>query len=219
LIAVTYLGDATHSPSTATTVVNVGNLLASGGISLAAGNLTIANGSSGTTQVTVTPSAGYNGRVAWSLTATGNSTNLNACYTIASLPVSNISTTQLTIGVGRACNSALAADRGDFRPVDRRALLNDGTQAHWHSTPATVVYATLLICGLLARKRHRMRLPLLLPILFLMVAGLGLTGCGGGGNNTGTSTTPPSSYSITLTGKDSVNSSITASTTFTLTVD
>jgi hypothetical protein len=52
-------------------------------------------------------------------------------------------------------------------------------------------------------------------------AGAGLTGCGGGGSNTGTSPTTPSTanYSITLTGTDSVNSSITASTTFSLTVN
>jgi hypothetical protein len=68
-----------------------------------------------------------------------------------------------------------------------------------------------------------MRLPSLLAIVFLTMASAGLTGCGGGGgNNTGTSTTTPNStvsYSITLTGKDSVNSSIAASTTFTLTVN
>jgi hypothetical protein len=65
-----------------------------------------------------------------------------------------------------------------------------------------------------------MRLPLLLAIAFLTVASAGLTGCGGSGNNTGTSaTTPSTNYSIILTGTDSVNASITASTTFTLTVN
>jgi subtilase family serine protease len=221
LIAVTYFGDATHSSSKAISSVLVGNVLASGGLSLAAGNLTIANGATGSTQVTVTPSAGYNGRVVWSLAASGNSATLSACFAIASLPVSNTSTTQLTIGIGTACNSPLPAVRGNFRPLGRGALAKDGTQEHRRSMPATAVYASLLICGLLAGRRRRICLPLLLAIVFLTVAGAGLTGCGSGGNNTGTSPTAPSTanYSMTLTGTDSVNTSITASTAFTLTVN
>jgi subtilase family serine protease len=224
LIGVTYSGDATHSSSKAISSVLVGNVLASGGLSLAAGNLTIANSATGSTQVTVTPSAGYNGRVVWSLAASGSSATLSACFVIASLPVSNTSTTQLTIGIGTACNSPLPAVRGNFRPLGQRALAKDATQAQRRSIPATAVYASMLICGLLAGRRRRMGLPLLLAIAFLTVASAGLTGCGSGGNNTGTSTTTPSTpstanYSITLTGTDSVNSSITASTTFTLTVN
>ena len=223
LVTVTYPGDATHLTSTATTVVSVGNLLASGSMSLAAGNLTIANGSSGSTQVTVTPSAGYNGRVVWSLASSGGSDNLTACYVIASLPVSNVSTTQLTIGTGTACNSSSPAEHQDLRPLGRRALPTGETQVHWRSTPATAVYATLLICGMLARRRRRIGVPLLLALISLTFAAAGLAGCSsGGGNNTGTSTTTPSSstnYTITLTGKDSVNPGITASTTFTLTVN
>jgi subtilase family serine protease len=221
LITVTYSGDATHSSSKAISSVMVGNVLASGGLSLAAGNLTIANGATGSTQVTVTPNAGYNGRVVWSLASTGNSGDLTACFAIASLPVSNTSTTQLTIGVGTACNSSLPAKRGNFRPLGQRALAKDATQAQRRTIPATAMYATLWICGLLAGRRRRICLPQSLAIVFLTVAGAGLTGCGGGGSNTGTSTTTPSTanYSITLTGTDSVNTSITTSTTFTLTVN
>ena len=44
---------------------------------------------------------------------------------------------------------------------------------------------------------------------------------GGGGSNSGSPAITPASttYTITLTGKDSVNTSITASTTFTLLVN
>jgi Pro-kumamolisin, activation domain len=222
LIAVTYPGDATHSPSTATAVVNVGDLLASGGISLAAGNLTIANGSTGSTQITVTPSTGYNGSVVWSLAFSGTSPTLTTCYNIPSLPVSNVSTTQLTIGIGAACSSPLPAERGAYRPLGHLASASDEAPSHRRSTPLATMYASLLLCGVLARSRRRMRLPLLLAIASLALVGTGLTGCGGSGNNTSTSPTPPSnstSYSVTLTGKDSVNTSITASTTFTLTVN
>ena len=224
LIAVTYSGDATHLSSTDTYSLLVGNVRAIGGLSLAADNLTIANGGKGSTQVTVTPTAGYNGTVVWSLAVTGSSANasLTACYKIALLPVSKISTTQLTLGIGSACNSAAPAERGDFRALGQRASTNDSTPARWPSTTATAMYASLLICGLLAGARRRIRLPLL-AIVFLTVAGMSLTGCGGGGGTTGTTTTTTTgsttSYSVTLTGKDSVNATITASTTFTLTVN
>ena len=63
-------------------------------------------------------------------------------------------------------------------------------------------------------------------MLLLFVAGANMIGCGGGGNNTGPSATAPTSppasatnYTVTLTGTDSVNGLITASTTFTLTVN
>jgi hypothetical protein len=228
LLAVTYPGDAAHSPSTAIYSVLVGNVLASGGISLSVGNLTIANGNSGSTQVTVTPTGGYNGRLAWSLAVTSKSSaNLTGCYGIASLPVNSVSTTTLTIGVGAACSSASPSYRGEFQTLSHRALASGDMQGHRRSVPATAVYASLLLCGCFAGRRWKWRSPLLLVILLLPVAGANLIGCGGGGgNNTSTSTTTPStpspsttSYSVTLTGTDSVNGLITASTTFTLTVN
>ncbi len=225
LVIVTYPGDATHSASTATYSVVIGNVLASGGLSLNAANLTIANGGTGSTQVTVTPTAGYYGRVVWSLTASGNSANANltGCYAIAPLLVSTISTTQLKLGIGTACNSASPAERREFRSVGQRASANGGNKAQRGGATVAAVYAGLLICGLLAGGRRWMRFSLL-AIAFLTVAGVGLTGCGGGGSNTGATGTPTTthsttSYTLTLTGKDSVNASITASTTFTLTVD
>jgi hypothetical protein len=190
-------------------------------LTLTAGDLTIANGGTGNTQVTVTPNSGYNGRIFWSLAFTGNSGSPNACYSVPSLPVSNVSTTQLTIGLGAACSSPLPNERGSYRPLGHVASASGETPAHRHSIPATAMYASLLICGLLAGRRRRICLPRLLAIVFLTVAGAGLTGCGGA-NNTGTSPTTPSgptNYSIVLTGTDSVNTSITASTTFTLTVN
>jgi subtilase family serine protease len=222
LVIVRYPGDATHSPATATDSVLVGNVVASGGLTLTAGNLTIANGSTGNTQVTVTPNGGYNGRIFWSLAFSGASPTLTACYSVPSLPVSNVSTTQLTIGIGAACSSPLSAERGAYRPLGHLASASDESPMHRHSAPPAVVYASLLLCGLLARRRYRMRLPLFLAIASLALVGTGLSGCGGSGNNTGTSPTPPSNsttYSVTLTGKDSVNTLITASATFTLTVN
>jgi hypothetical protein len=227
LVSVTYPGDATHAAATSTYSVMVGDVLAGGGFSLSAANLTVANGSSGSTEVTVNPSGGYNGSVVWSLAVTGtSSTNLSGCYSIASLPVDNISTTTLTMGIGSACDSALPAYRGQFRILSNRALVSGGMPGHRRGAPAQAVYVSLLLCGWLAGCRRKWRWSLLLVTLLLPAAGVNLIGCGGGGNNTSTTTTPPSgpsisatNYTVTLKGTDSVNGMITASTTFTLTVN
>ena len=221
LIAVAYPGDATHAPSAATYSILVGTVAASGGMSLAAGNITVANGNSASTEVTVTPNNGYNGRVVWSLTATGTSTTaLTACYAIASLPVNGTTATKLTIGVGTACNSALPAASRNVRPMSYRPPANGNTQGSLRATPATAVFASMLLCGCIAGRRRKWRPSLLLVLLFLPLAGANLIGCGGGKTNSSSTTVSnsASTYTLTLTGSDSVNQAITASTSFTLTV-
>ncbi len=225
LVTVTYPGDATHASSSAVFPVMVGNVMASGGMTLSAANLTVANGSTGSTKVTVNPTGGYNGRMVWSLSATvaaGSSSNLTACYAIPSLVVNGISTANLTIGIGSACESALPADRTAFRTLSPRIAANSETRPQGNNSTMTGICASALICGCLVGLRRKWRLSLLLVVLFLSLAGANLIGCGGGANN---STSPPpttpsaTTYTVTLSGTDSVNTAITASTTFTLTVD
>jgi hypothetical protein len=194
-------------------------------MTLSAGNLTIANGSTGSTTVTVTPTGGYNGRMVWSLTATASSSassNLSACYAIGSLPVNGVSTTNLTIGIGTACESALPANRVVFRTLSQRIVANGETGAHWSGTTTTGVYACALICGCLVGSRRKWRLSLtVVAVLLLPFAGANMIGCGGGAKGTSPPATTPTAttYTITLSGTDSVNNAVTASTTFTLTVD
>src|SRR5581483_7573795 len=119
-ISVIYPGDATYAPASVIYSVMVGDVVASGGMTLNAGNLTVANGSTGSTKVTVTPTGGYNGRIVWSLTATASSnpsSDLSACYQIGSLslPVNGVSTTDLTIGIGAACEAAAPSNGAAFR--------------------------------------------------------------------------------------------------------
>jgi subtilase family serine protease len=226
LIAFIYPGDATHAPSSAMYSVAVGNVTASGGMTLNAGNLTIANGSTGSTKVTVTPTGGYNGRIVWSLAATASSnpsSNLTACYSIASLPVNGISTANLMIGIGTACQSAAPASGSDFRILRQSTPPDSKTRAHWNSTTTTGVFACALIGGCLVGSRRKWRLlPGVVVVLLLPLAGANMMGCGGGGAS---STSPPvttptaTTYTLALSGTDSVNNAVTASTTFTLTVD
>jgi hypothetical protein len=71
-------------------------------------------------------------------------------------------------------------------------------------------------------RKRKTRLPPLLAIALLTLAAASLIGCGGSNSGGGSSTRAPTNatnYTITLMGTDSVNNSITASTTFTLTVN
>ena len=77
----------------------------------------------------------------------------------------------------------------------------------------------LSIFGLFPRRRRKL-LPLL-AALVLFPLPLTLSGCGGGGGtstNAAASTLPAQRYTVTLIAKDSVQTSITASTTFVLSV-
>jgi subtilase family serine protease len=225
LIAFGYPGDATHGPSSAIYSVMVGNVTASGGMTLSAGNLTIANGSTGSTKVTVTPTGGYNGRMVWSLTASASSaasSNLSACYAIAPLLVNGVSTTNLTIGIGTACQSAAPTSGSAFRTLTTHVAAKNETRTHWNSTTTTGVYACALICGCFVRWRRKWRLSLMVvAVLVFPLAGANMIGCGGGASSTSPPvTTPPATtYTVTLSGTDSVNTAIAASATFTLTVD
>jgi hypothetical protein len=203
----------------------VGNVVASGGMTLSAGNLTVANGSTGSTKVTVTPTGGYNGRIVWSLTATASSnpySDLSACYSIGSLPVNGSSTTELTIGIGTACGAAAPSNGAAFRTLNQRALPRGKAQAEWSSTRAAGIYACVLLCGCFVGWRRKSPFSLtVIVILLLPLAGASLAGCGGGSDSKGSSTTTSSAttYTLVLTGTDSVNGAVTGSTTFTLTVN
>ncbi|MBB5343992.1 S53 family peptidase [Tunturibacter empetritectus] len=223
LLTVTYPGDATHSASTATFSVLVGNVTATGSFSVTAGNLTVANGSTGSTQIAATPSGGYTGKVAWSLAAATTNGTAEVCYSISPSSSNNLNAATLTIFVGSACNSVAPAERSNLRPINSRAASKQQTPSPWRKTPQIALYAGLILCGSLAGRRRKIRLSLLLALASLTCITTVLTGCGGGGGSkpgTPPAVTPnATTYTLTLTGKDSVNSSITASTTFTLTVN
>ena len=124
VIVVTYPGDATHGPSSAAVSVLVGDVFASGGITVTAGDLTVPRNSTAATTVTVTPNGGYNGRLFWSLSLAGaDNQGTAACYFIPDVVVQGITTTTLSLGSGTVCSTASAAANASFRalPVHRAA--------------------------------------------------------------------------------------------------
>ena len=219
LISATYAGDAEHLPAVATTSILVGNVTATGSFTVATSNLTIANGSQGSTQISATPSGGYSGRVSWSLAAASTTGSAELCYLIGPSSTNNPNSAVLTIGVGSACTSVPPAARANLRSLPTRA--SSKQENPWRSAPNVAVYAGLILCGSLFTRRRKIGSSLWIAILLISAAGFGLSGCGGGGGSaSGLPNTTPSAttYTLTLTGTDSVNTAITASTTFTVTV-
>lgn len=217
ILSVNYPGDSTHLPSRATFALQVGTVIATGSFALSVQDISLASNGSGSTQVTVTPSGGYDGFLTWTMSITGGTVSTNYCYLIDAAPISGITTGTVHLGVGTICNSptglqsrsTVQRSSAAYPPAPRAARI-----------PAAAVLAFLLV-GVFPSRRRKL-LPVLavialaaLPVTLIGCGGSGGDGGGGGGNNN----PPPQVYTVTLTAKDSVQTSITASTTFTLTVD
>ena len=227
VVTVTYLGDGTHGPSQATTAIPVGLLTATGALSLVVTDATVPKNGSAVSTVTVTPMGGYSGRLMWSLSLEGgDGSPLTACYSIPDLLVQGVSTTTLSLGSGTACSTALPRARQGLRglAVTRGKRTASGTG--W----APMAAAGLLVCCLLPVIRTRG--PLTLVCVLLAGASGGMMGCGGGSPAGGTSAQATgvtsgsapvpggagtTTYTATLTGRDSVNTAVSAYTTFQVT--
>jgi len=226
LLTVKYLGDATHSPSSATFSVLVGTVKATGSFTVNAANLTVANGSQGSIPISETPIAGYSGRVTWSLAATTSNGIAEVCYFI-SPSSSNLNAGTLTIGVGSACTRVVSTEPMSIHTLTSQTSSKKENPSPSRTTSGVVLCASLIACGSLFTKRRKLSPSLFLAVALIAAASLGLSGCGGSGESSGGSsggtgnTTPPpnaTTYNLTLTGTDSVNTAIAASTNFTLTV-
>jgi hypothetical protein len=82
--------------------------------------------------------------------------------------------------------------------------------------PLTVAMAGLLLVGFMGRGSRRLRG--LAGLLILATVGLAVTACGGV-TTTPFSNPPTGTYTITVSGQDSVTSSITGSTSFTFVIN
>jgi len=202
-----------------------GSSTGSSGFTLAATNVTIAAGGTGTSTVTITPQNGYTGTVVWTVSSSPASADL--CFSMANTAVSSATTVSLTIKTSAsACGSGAivgATGKRQFAgllpPVSRG---NGQLTELFVITEAGLATVAILLIGFGRRKRE---VSLAGFAVLLLVVGFGGAGCssasggssgngGGGGGNAATG-----NYSVTITGKDSANSSITATTTGTLTVN
>lgn len=223
VVTVRYPGDANHLPSYSTFAVLVGNVTPTGSFTLSANNLVLSANGSGSTKITVTPSGGYSGALTWSSSYTGGTVAQTLCYLVQSASINGPTTITMSMGAGTACGtsspSGSRAPSGVLSPAQRTSL---EPRPASHHAPATAAFLALLGFALLPSRRRRKLLPFL-SVAALAIFTMTLTGCGGGSSTSGSgtnNTTPQAQvYTITLRATDSVNATITASTTFTLTVN
>jgi len=225
VIEATYSGDSAFASSTGSVTVNVGG---SGGgpsggtFTLAATNVTVSQGNSGDSTITVTSQSSYAGTVGFTLSTTSTSLQQNGCYKAANVAVvaNNTATGTLTIYTAKSACSSGSIRNG------MRFFGNAGTKPFVAQSPpisrreipisSVIALAGLLLLGI---HKHGGWIRAGLSCVFLIgILGVA-TSCGGtdnGGSNN--NDVAKGTYTLTLDGADTSNSSIAASASFTLTV-
>jgi subtilase family serine protease len=228
-----YAGDATHAPSVGAATISIASVSSGKGtFALAATNLSVSQGSSGNSTITVTPSGGYLGTVDLTFDTSNDTALTNLCYNFTTtltngdgtvvVPGTAAVTTQLTFDTTPADCGALIKGKGNhaFKAMHRLggATRSDNRKPGTNSLPAGIALGGLLLAGFLARGSRRLRN--LACVIALGAVGMAVTACGGGGSSSSTTPDPPKgTYTVTITGTDSVTSTITAKTTFTFTIN
>jgi subtilase family serine protease len=219
VITATYSGDSTYASSTGSLALNVGG--SSGSFSLAATNLTVSAGSSGTSTITVTPQNGYTGTIGWSVSA--SSSLSNACYSLSDATVSgtNAVTTTMTIYTSEsACaNASVKGSNGKHLFITGgviRSGINNRPTSGLNAAKAGMSMGIVLLIGLLGYRPKK--LGAYAGVFLIAALSLGISACGSGSSSSSTNA-PKGTYTLTIAGTDTSSSSITASTTMTLTID
>ncbi len=236
-----YAGDSTkYAASTGLVQVAVGGSTSGGTFTLAAtpSTLTVSQGSQGSETIAVTPTGGYSGTVYLSFTSTNSSALTNLCYgftTMApdgssgSVAVSGTSaaTTKLVLDTNASDCVSNAGNgygygygygykkRTGLIPMHKMQGGNTSRNNGPNPAPAGLAFAGLLLAGFLGRYSKKFRA--LAGVIALVTLGLSISACGG--VNNGVSNPSKGTYTVTVTGKDSVNSAITNTTKFTFVID
>ena len=240
VIKATYSGDTMYATSYATDTLNVAAAPSTGlgTFTLTSTAATAPLGGTGTSTITVTPAAGYAGTVDLALTS-GNTATTNAlgsdfCYDLSNATVPN-ATTPATATL--TLYTTLAACNGTVSPAGRPLhKLGGGNAAKtvastgqgepkpgFPEMPVSAAAVAGAVCLLAARRRSQVfsRIWMLGGVILLSGAAMGSIGCGGSSGSTAIvpQEVPAGTYSLVVTGMDSLYSSIaTASTTITFTV-
>ena len=225
VITATYSGDSTFAASTGTVTITVGSSSGGGG-----------SGGSGSTTVTVTPSGGYSGTVDITLSTSSTYIQDYACYDISNAIISGSSAVSetLTLMTGSANCSTASVQSGKVHAFRSSKASKISSNPMLPITTPAFGSAGLLLAAFVGWRFRRIRT--VSCTLALVALGFFLSGCGGSTTSSsksfslsvspssvtvsaGTSGIPTGSYTLTIDGQDSSNSSLTAATSMTLVVD
>jgi hypothetical protein len=219
-----YPSNATFALSTAEIQVVVGGSSSGTGsftLTASPSTLTLSQSSSAAETITINPVGGYTGEVLMNYNTSNNTALANLCVYAqyvtngyASIQVVGTTAETTTITFDTKASDCYAA-----APVGSTPLrILSGTKISKNNAPNPaplgVAFAGLLLAGFLGRRSRMFRT--MAGVIVLLLATLTVSSCG---NSSNSPTNPlTGTYTITLTGHDSVTSSITAQTTFTLTI-
>ena len=224
-----YAGDTNFAVSTGVGVIVVTGGGGAGSFKMAASpsTLTVSRGNTGNETLTVTPAGGYTGTVTFSFSTSNDTALTNLCiYSGAgfdsngNLPVTGASAVSATLQVDTSASCVTSQAIGVGAHGMRLIPHNRSGVAANHkpksSLPAGLAFAGLLLAGLLGRASSKLRGLACVIALFAVMTGLSACGSTTSG---GPSEPAKGTYTITLQGQDASNATITAQTSFTLTIN
>ncbi len=214
-----YQGDATHAASTGIIGVTVqGTSSGTGTFTITAPTLTATDGSVGSSTITVTPASGYKGTVNFTFSTTSSKLTY-VCPVISSITITGTAAVSTTLSMdtnGQNCYATGQKRGAKTTPAIRKS----GVGSLAGPISSTLALLSLTMLGLARRKSASIRS--LAVLMILAAGGVALTGCGGGSSSSsgggGIANPPKGTYQVTITGTDSVTTSITSSTTFNLVI-
>lgn len=191
-----------NAASSSTLILTVSAAASGGTLQLSATDVTVARGSSGVSTVTITSAPqGFTGSV--SLNVSAPATLTDACFTYVN-PTAT-SNGSVTVNTSKSACTGIGSSRAQ--------AVTGHTSGGWSGYLSGTMLAGLLLLGLPGARRRR---ALFGAVLLLAVLSFGTTACG---TSSGTSSTSPAGkYTLTLTGTDT-QQNLSATTTFTLTVN
>jgi len=210
-----YAGTAALAASRGVAQVNVP---ISGSFTMAATSLSIAANSYGGTTITVTPSGAYRG----SVDITPSSSTLSFCYSDTTAVVTSTSAVQAVMTIDLklsdcgGSNAQQSSGMHLFRAAGGKASLARDSSSS--IAAAAFSLAGIFLAGFIGWRRRPLRL--LCGLVVLGLSSFALTACGGGSSSGGGGGGGGggTQYTIALSGQDSTDSAISATTSFNLTV-
>ena len=196
VITATYSGDSTFAASTGTLTVTVG--ASTGTFTLAATNLTVSAGNSGTSTITITPTNGYTGTIGWTVSSSPSLSN--GCYSVPDATVSSTSAVTAVLSVYTSASAShLLSTANEWQTQIFGGTGYLGTQVppfFLSAVQASLIMAGLLFAGSFRGRSHKARR---FPGALVMVAiGLMLAGCGGSSSSSSSSSATKGTYTLTI---------------------
>jgi subtilase family serine protease len=232
IITATYSGDANYSASKGSVNVVVGSAT----FNLTAPNVSVTAGGSISNTAVLTPVLGYTGTVNFTLDVPNTLTNFCVSGNAATVTGTTAVSVPFTMYTNAAtCNTMgltifTSSSTGGSRLIHFTyrhgvaSITPPASPSPWKRLPLPAAFAGTLLLVCFRRRSKLLRAAMAVGVVLLLsFSGLGLTGCSNNSTTTSpggnTSYSAAGTYTMTLTGADSVTPTITNSANFTLTVN